>query len=355
MTNKQGILVGKPYYSNLPVVVPQQGQVREAAHEKKVRWWSKIRKWMPFGKKSSQPKTTTKQNKEGNAENTKFIAGWILLGFGLAVSVSTYWILPPASVAGLGLCILFISTCMHGIKHPDEAFLFRFGKLRGRLKAGWYLTIPHAYDIKPILKEWVRVPFENEDIYTKNERRFAVSGSVFFRAGDDLDKLILMPSEKMAEKMRDVALAEIRRQVGARTTTGLISELKSIEEGAMKKIHSECEQNGYIAGDFETSGLSSEGLKIEDLGKARGRANKEMAAPFKNNMPGAVAVVGQSFAAPFAKFLADLAKQRAFPKKESSGKTSTGSEPTEPSSGISPDAIQQIAASFLKQDEGKRS
>lgn len=241
--------------------------------------------------------------------------GWLLLGILLVMGAVTSLFILVGGILIFAAASFFVATCLHEVRAPDEAFLFRFGKFIGRLKPGWYPVIPHLWDIVLIPMGWRRVGFSDPDLYTGDEPPivFSASGVTFFRplqTKKDREKILLMPPDEMAVKVEAVALAILRREFGRRATSALLREKKKIETAARAALKTELGVNGYEPGDYEISRMKSRQIETRAQGRAQGDATKSIADPLKDNYPGAIGVAAHAFAEPAGQALADFAARQ---------------------------------------------
>ncbi|MDP3974964.1 MAG: SPFH domain-containing protein [Candidatus Jorgensenbacteria bacterium] len=263
--------------------------------------------------------------------DVRFLSGWVLFGSAVLVGTISFLFSTPLALTLFGVSLLHLGTCLHEIKDPDVGMLFRMGHLIGKLSAGWYLTIPHLWDIEAIPTSWMQVDMKG-DMYTKQQTQISVKARVFYRVKQkELDKvLLLMPSE-MEKRAEVIGLAVLRGEIGAHTFTELVSEKDTLEAAAEKRLLDEFGRYGYEFGDFEiydfTEKVWSEAERVKALGKARGEAAKALAEPLKDNYPAAAVNAVTILADTAEKIVTTVwgGKKKENPKESSSsGKPTTG-------------------------------
>lgn len=221
-----------------------------------------------------------------------FRIGWYLFGVLACLgTLSLFWG-PPLGLALFGINAIYIGTCLHEVKSPDMAFLFRMGSFVGRLEPGWYLTIPHLWQISIISTSWQEFDIDGE-MYTKESTPIVVKGKGFYRANEKKAKDILrmMPKEMLNRAMA-VGLAALRGEIGGHSFGELIKEKDVLENAALFRLRKEFAPYGYIIKDFEIYDFDekvwSEAERTKALGKARGEAAKALAEPLRDNYPAAL-------------------------------------------------------------------
>lgn len=245
---------------------------------------------------------------DGNAGKIKFRAGWRLFVFILLCGIAAMFYKPPFGLAVAGLSFIYLAFCFYEIKAPDIAFLFRMGVFVNELEPGWYVTIPHFWEIEVIPTNWLQIDMDG-NMYTKEKTLICVHARVKFRVNKKkLDKILLMMPDEMKARAKIIGLSGLRGVVGSSSFQKLVEdkgELEtSVEKGdATKKIpglKKEFEEHGYILGDFKINdfdeNIQSEAKKIEYLGQARGKAAKALATPLKENLPAALANIAGTLA-----------------------------------------------------------
>lgn len=259
-----------------------------------------------------------------------FRIGWILfvlaaaLGITLLLSVKV-----PLGMLVLGLDIVYLGTCLHEVRSPNVAMLFRMGKFIGRLDPGWYLTIPHFWDIKVISAEWQSVEIEG-GMYAAEKTDIHVKATIFYRAleGRLTDILRMMP-EEMVRRAEVISLALLRGAIGAKKFEELIKEKGEIEDALLIELQGEFTRYGYQVRDVEIydfdEKVQSRAEQIRILGEARGKAAAALAEPLKDNWPasvaGSVAEIAPGLVEAIKNFLAskrETTKAGGAPKEKSS-------------------------------------
>lgn len=207
-------------------------------------------------------------------------------------TLSLFWS-PPLGLALFGINAIYIGTCLHEVKSPDMAFLFRMGRFVGRLEPGWFLTIPHLWQISIIPTSWQEFDIKGEEMYTKESTSIVVKGKGFYRADEKKaeDILRMMPKE-MINRAMTVGRAVLRGEIGSHSFGELIKEKGTLENAALLRLTEEFASYGYIIRDFEIYDFDekvwSEAERTKALGKARGEAAKALSEPLKDNYPAAL-------------------------------------------------------------------
>lgn len=236
---------------------------------------------------------------------------WVLISLGLTIYL--FAVRPPIGVIVFGLSFglagLWLATSLHEIRDPDQALLFRRGRFRGVLPAGWYLTVPHSWDIKIVPLGWRGIEFEGS-MYTKEETEIAkVKVRVQYRVLQDQtgsvlhpDRILRMPPQAMRTYGAQAVEARVRAAVGRRSFKDLVAAKRDPETEVLQELQTEGKfaKYGYEIGNVEIVSFSekvrSRASEIEALGKARGVAARAVAEPLKDNWPAAAVSAATAFA-----------------------------------------------------------
>ena len=230
---------------------------------------------------------------QAQAKKVKFRSGWKLFMAILIGGIAAMFYKPPFGMAIAGLSFVYLGFCFHEIKSPDIAFLFKMGKFVGELEPGWYITIPHFWEIERIPTSWLQIDMEG-DMYTKEKTLICVHARVKFRVNkDELEKTLLMMPNEIEKRAKIIGLSALRGAVGGSSFGELVEDKGKIEEKINGILAKEFEEHGYKYGDFKINDfdeqIQSEAEKVKFLGKARGEAAEAIAKPLKDNLPAALA------------------------------------------------------------------
>lgn len=220
-----------------------------------------------------------------------FRIGWIVFATFMVAGAICLMFSVQIAFAFFGIAFLHLGTCLHEIKDPDIGMLFRMGHLVGKLSPGWYLTIPHIWDVVRIPTSWKQIDIKG-DMYTNQQTLVEVKARVFYRASENgLAKIVRMMPDEMEKRAEVVALAVLRGEVGTKDFKGLVSEKDTMEGAAKQRLVQEFSRYGYVVRDFEIYDFNekvwSEAERVKALGKARGEVAKALAEPLKDNYPAA--------------------------------------------------------------------
>ncbi|MEK7162392.1 MAG: SPFH domain-containing protein, partial [Patescibacteria group bacterium] len=258
-------------------------------------------------------KNGRKRRKEKKEEKkTSFRAGWVLfflILFGvLGLMQFDFW-------WGLMLLagdLIYLGTCLHEVRDPGFAYLRRMGKRIADLPAGWYLTVPHFWDIE--YRSAAKIVLELGDpttgmgMYLARGTPINVKARIIYHLTDPA-KAFLISEEDFQRKIVASALAKLRAAIGKRFFTGekdsLLAEKEDIEGEILEAVNKEAQNDGHTVDgieiyDFDEAVLSkarSEAAFISEVGMAearvRGAKVKAVTDNLKNlqdNWPGAVAL-----------------------------------------------------------------
>lgn len=225
-------------------------------------------------------------------DQVNFRIGWGLLVALTVLGTLAFWWSTPLGFALLGIAAIYLGTCLHEVKDPDVAMLFRMGRLVGRLDPGWYLTIPHLWEIETIPTSWQQLPIEGE-MYTKEKTPIVVKARMFWRADESrLTDILRMRPKEMISRAETAGLAVLRGEIGNNEFTTLVSEKGTLEVSALTRLQGDFQDYGYAIRDFEIYDFDektwSEAERIKTIGKARGEAARALAEPLRGNYPAAI-------------------------------------------------------------------
>lgn len=261
-------------------------------------------------KKIWQPWPWTGQTTQGggSSKKNKFRSGWKLFVAILFGGIAVMFYKPPFGMAVAGLSFIYLAFCFYEIKSPDIAFLFKMGKFVGELGPGWYVTIPHLWQIEKIPANWLQVDMKG-DMYTKEKTLICVHARVKFRVNKaKLDEVLLMMPEEMMARAKVIGLSALRGAVGSSSFQTLVEDKGELERSVVKGdkvkkiqgLKGEFAEHGYDFGDFKINdfdeGIQSEAERVKYLGKARGEAAAALAQPLKDNLPAALANIAGTLA-----------------------------------------------------------
>ncbi len=263
-----------------------------------------------------------------------FRAGLYLLGAMVVSGGLLAYINPPVGVAVLGIILIYLGTNLHEVRDPNAAFLFRMGKMVGRLSAGWYLTIPHLWTIQPISLE--RVTFSDQELppqgmYTKAKRPITLKVRVFYQV-KDLDKA-LRTQKIIHSRVKAVVLAQLKGEVGKREFTDLLTDRGALEDDIQSKVTTELESDGYEVTGVEVEDLfenvESQAETIRTIGRARGDAARALAEPLKDNYPAAIVNALGTLAEAGERVIAGIRRRQAPPAQPASPEQDEGAGVTQ--------------------------
>lgn len=239
------------------------------------------------------------QQVPADMKKISFRSGWVLFFTTLISGGIFLTSTPPLGIALIGLSVLYLASCLHEIKSPNIAFLFRMGKfVHGMLGPGWYVTIPHFWDIEQIPTSWIQKDMKG-DMYTKEKTLICVHGRIKYRVNKNaLDKVLLMMPREMESRAAVISMSSLRGAVGSSPFETLVGDKGAIEKSIDELLAKEFEEHGYEYGDFKINDfdeqIQSEAEKIKILGKARGTAAEALATPLKDNLPAALANIAST-------------------------------------------------------------
>ena len=246
--------------------------------------------------------------RSGRKKKTSFRAGWALFGIIAAVGMYAFYRFPPLGLVLWGVDLLYLGTCLHEVKAPNRAFLFRMGKMIGDLPPGWYLTIPHFWTIEAISMEAQQIGPLTEEMYIRRGTPITVRIVIFYRVVN-LTKALLTKNI-IKDRIRAVVLTQVKGKIGEsffrgprrvdeseKNVTTLLTERGSIEKAIKEVVNEELRLDGYFVTGIELEDIKeeveSEAATIRQIGHARGDAAAALAKPLKDNYPAAaVSAVG---------------------------------------------------------------
>ncbi len=286
-----------------------------------------------------------KGGKEMAQELRTFRVSWFLFWGLIVLGIGASFLKPPLGFALFGLAMLFVGTCLHEVRAPEVGMLYKRGKFVAELKPGWYLTIPHFWDIRRVNTSWLQRDVSGE-MYTKDKTAIVVRGRVFFKASR-MKGVLMLSVEEMKDRAEVLGLSALRTVIGGHTFSDLVSAKLALEDKATQMLKKEFSRYGYTVRDFEIYDFDekvwSEAERTKALGKARGEAAAALAASLKDNYPAAmVSAVGT-----IAETVAQIAQTVVAKKhKESSGKKEKGSASSSP--GESEDVGSRVGSAINK-------
>ncbi|PIR70292.1 MAG: hypothetical protein COU46_02270 [Candidatus Niyogibacteria bacterium CG10_big_fil_rev_8_21_14_0_10_42_19] len=248
-------------------------------------------------------KSPLEEKKTISFQKTQFYAGWVLFCIIVALApISAVMSGFPWMFFWLGLASLYVATCLHEIHDPNEAYLFRFGKMLGRLGSGWFLTVPYLWEIRPVSREVVVLQFEKQGMFTKDSTAIELSITAVVQIGEKEDDLAHALELKMEDRdmlFKQIILSKIRTEVGKQSFTELNKGQENIEKEVTKDLRKELKKYGYRIKEAEIYDLDekvlAEAERIKIIGKARGEEASSISEPFKDNWPAAIVALGSKF------------------------------------------------------------
>lgn len=225
-------------------------------------------------------------------QEINFRIGWIIFWILTIIGIFLLPLKPPLGLTLLGISIIYLGTCLHELRSPARGILYRRGVAIGILKAGWYLPLPHFWDIEAISEEYEEVEISGV-MYTKEKTPIKVRAKLFYQAVfDNLTLILLMKPSEMKEKRAPVlGLAALREAIGSYSFGDLVSIKRDLEKKVIERLEKEFTRYSYKLSDCEIYEFEettwSEAEKIRAIGKARGDAAKALADSLKDNYPAA--------------------------------------------------------------------
>jgi len=239
------------------------------------------------------PSTSEEVSKKNESaiKNKDSLIGWyILVALIVFSAVSFVYLNIWLGFVFLGIAMIYLGTCLHEIKAPNVGMLFRMGKFVRMIKPGWYLVIPHFWNITQVSTSWQQVDLK-ADTYTKDKTPIKIKARIFYRA-ENFDKILLFMPEEMRQRAYILGLAALRSVVGKAVFVELLTDKGSLEKNAMKELHKEFSKYGYKVRDFEIYDFDetteSAARRILVLGEARGEAAEKLARAVKDNTAAAI-------------------------------------------------------------------
>lgn len=228
-----------------------------------------------------------------------FRVGWVIFWILAIIGILLLPWKTPLGLTILGINIIYLGTCLHELRSPVRGILYRRGVAMGILPAGWYLTLPHFWDIEEISEEYEEVEVSGL-MYTKEKTPIEVKAKLFYQAVfNNLSLILLMKPSEMKEKRAPVlGLAALREVIGANFFGDLVSIKRELEEKVTLRLENEFTRYSYKLSDCEIYEFKettwSEAEKIRAIGKARGDAAKALADSLKDNYPAAVVSIAET-------------------------------------------------------------
>jgi len=265
-----------------------------------------------------QRRRKRKPKPEVEKKKATFRAGWVLF-FGI-LALASGLIAVGYTRSGLMLLavdLFYLGMCLHEVRDPGFAYLRRMGRKVATLTPGWYLTIPHLWDID--YRSAAKIVVELGDpktggmgMYTKRGVPINVKTRMVYRILEP-DLAFLISEEDAEKKLTASAKAKLRAAIGKRYFTGddrsgrdsLLEEQENIEKEIKDAVGAEARRDGYTVDDIEVydfdemfvSKARSDAVYVSEVGEAEARvrgakvkAVTDNLKTLQGNWPGAVAL-----------------------------------------------------------------
>ncbi|MBI4114826.1 MAG: SPFH domain-containing protein [Candidatus Niyogibacteria bacterium] len=186
---------------------------------------------------------------------------------------------------------LFLIARLHfEIRETNVAYLFRRGKLTGRLLAGWYFLIPFIYSIKVVSREMILMAKEIL-VITKDRYEVRIQLRLGFQLGEsdeDLLKALYFGDDARNEDQTlegwlwDVGVSKVKTAIGKITFDEFNSKQDNLETQTLDAISVETKKNGYHGREAEVvileAPLATDAKKREVYAEVAGKEVEAIAS-----------------------------------------------------------------------------
>lgn len=216
------------------------------------------------------------------------------------------------------------------ITYPNLGILFAFGKLAGVLGAGWHMSVPIIYRIKPQERKKIRVTVDQsmqiptgEGGITEAKLKF-VMDVILGDSAEHVSRALLLESldpKYLDDFFEEILASEARTLAGAVLSfEALLKEQNGLQEQMLLDLKKKVtEKHGFLVEFAELSGIEEEAHKtagrMRVVAKGLGQQAREVADPLKNN-PWAALVMS-----------VNNVTQAWFAKEKSGGEKKSGGKP----------------------------
>lgn len=225
--------------------------------------------------------------------------GWVLFFFIAGWAVWNGWE-GDRTHAVIAFCLAgaYALSQFTPIEYPNLGILFAFGKLAGVLGAGWHMSVPVIYKIRPQERKKIRVTVDQlmqipigEGGITEAKLKF-VMDVILGDSVENVSKAFLL--ESLDPKYLDDFFEEILASE-ARTLAGAVSSFETLlkeQNGLQEQMVHDLEKkvtgkHGFLVEFAELSGIEEEAHKtagrMRVVAKGLGQQAREVADPLKDN------------------------------------------------------------------------
>lgn len=200
----------------------------------------------------------------------------------------------------IGLCLAgaYALSQFTPITYPNLGILFAFGKLIGVLGAGWHMSVPIVYRIKPQERKKIRVTVNQsmqipigEGGVTEAKLKF-VMDVILSNDVEHVSKALLLEKldpEYLDDFFEEILASEARTLAGAVASfETLLKEQNGLQEQMLRDLEKKVtEKHGFLVEFAELSGIEEEAHKtagrMRVVAKGLGQQAREVADPLKDN------------------------------------------------------------------------
>ena len=196
----------------------------------------------------------------------------------------------------IALDALFLKFFLREIREPDQAYVFRFGKVIGRVGPGWYIAIPHFTDLEPLNREVFNIEFDKIRMYTGAGTEVMINFIATFQIDETeeaIKKALELGPEEREPLFRHMTLSKLSTAIGFEDDfLSFNKRQREVEKKVLGYLQEEAEKYGYTAKEVEVyiieETVVTEAERIKILGQARGEEAKAISEPLKDNWPAAM-------------------------------------------------------------------
>ncbi len=237
---------------------------------------------------------------------------FVLLLFVVIAIILTLKGMSGHALVVIGVDGILFYNWIHELKTPNHGLVFRRGEVIGEVGPGWHLVDGFLNKIKIYSKGLQRIDLPETMMYKKDGTPILMKKVSFFYQLTNLLKVVLM-DEDPKERITSVGMAKLKASIGKRNFTGsqnaLVAEQDQIETEMMGVLKKEMNKWGVKITDVEVADyeetIHSRAEEKKVLGtasaEAQGKIATAIAEPLKDNLPAAIASVGNSLAEPLVK------------------------------------------------------
>lgn len=259
---------------------------------------SSLWKWImeKLSAAAAAAKNRRPQKAFGFISNSKLLYGWmpplVFLMFSITSTILGRF---DWGFLWLALAVLYVRLFLKEVRAPDQAYVYRFGRMIGKVGPGWYIAIPHFTDLELVERKVFNVEFEKQRFYTGAGTEILVNLIATFQIGnteEEMERALELDREERGPLFKHMVLSKVATAIGGQDGfLGLNKRQTNVEELVLHDLQTEAQKYGYVVKEVEVyieeERVVAEAERIKIIGQARGEEARAIAEPLKDNWPAA--------------------------------------------------------------------